>query len=75
MELADIEAAEVEAAYSLGDFAHEAIRSKKHLSKLEIIVRDDDGVVLNAEINFQRAPSLGITIRLAGEVADRAGCG
>lgn len=53
MELKDAEAAQIEATRTLYDFSREIIHSKKHLQTLTVIVRDVNGTVLSAEINFQ----------------------
>jgi hypothetical protein len=53
MELADAEAAEIEAARTLCDFSGEIIRSRRQLHTLKVVVRDEGGPVLSAEITFK----------------------
>jgi hypothetical protein len=53
MELVDAGAAQVEAARTLCDFSGEVIRSRKPLHTLTVIVRDEGGPVLSAEISFR----------------------
>jgi hypothetical protein len=53
MDLEDAEAAQVEAVRTLCDFSGEVIRSRKQLSTLAVIVRDEGGPVLSAEINLK----------------------
>jgi hypothetical protein len=53
MQLPHVEAAQTEAARTLCDFARAMMKGKQHLTTLAVIVRDDDGLVLKADINFK----------------------
>ena len=51
--LPDLDAAQVEAAGALRDFSRELLRGGKPRNSLAVIVRDDNGPVLRATLNFE----------------------
>ena len=51
--LPGVDAAHVEAARCLADFAREVIECDEHESRLAVIVRDDSGPMLEASLTFQ----------------------
>jgi hypothetical protein len=53
MELPELEIAQIEASRTLCDFSREIIGRGRQLTSLSVIVRDDRGPALSAQISFK----------------------